>query len=236
VRESSNRYLVEIVPGVHMVNGVNANSYIVLESDGSLTLIDTGMSRDGRKILDYIQASLGKKPSDVRTVILTHSHVDHVRGAYAIKKASGAKIAIHALDADYLSGNKKMTSPKGLLGFLFRMMSPFLKFHPIEADKRLNDNDKIGTLTIIHTPGHTPGSICIYEQSRRLIFVGDTLGFRRGKVEGAPKQFSVDMDEVQRSVEKISKIDFDVMLSGHGKPLKGNASARVKEHLSRKNL
>ena len=92
--------MVEILQGVHQIDGVNANSYLVLEDDGSLTLIDTGMSLGGKKILDYIKTDLSKQPSDVKTIVLTHSHIDHIRGALAIKKASGAKVLIHEEDAD----------------------------------------------------------------------------------------------------------------------------------------
>lgn len=221
--------MVEILPGVHQIEGVNANSYLVIENDGSLSLIDAGMSKDGKKILNYIQTNLGKKPSDVKMIMLTHSHIDHVRGTYSIKRATGAKVAIHALDADYLAGKKKMSMPKGVIGFLFRIFSPFFKFTPVEPDQRLNENDRIGQLVIIHTPGHTPGSIAIYDQGRKLIFVGDTIRYNKGRMEGSPKQFTADMSEASRSIAKISKLDFDVMLSGHGEPLKTDACQKVKE-------
>jgi hydroxyacylglutathione hydrolase len=222
--------MVEVVPGVHQIDGVNANSYLVVQQDGSLTLIDTGMSKGGKKILDYIQTTMSRKPSDVKTIVLTHSHVDHVRGAYEIKKATGAKVAIHGQDAEYLSRRKKMTRPRGAVGILFRIFSPFFSFKPVEADQRLNENDRIGALTVVHTPGHTPGSIALYDQGKKLVFVGDTIGYSKGKVEGPPKQFTPDMEQAMKSVEKISNLDFEVMLSGHGEPLKSsNASQKVKE-------
>jgi glyoxylase-like metal-dependent hydrolase (beta-lactamase superfamily II) len=73
---------VEIVKGlVHRVEGVNANGYIVFERDGSLILIDTGMSPDGKKILDYIKTALSKQPSDLKTIVITHAHFDHPRAS-----------------------------------------------------------------------------------------------------------------------------------------------------------
>jgi glyoxylase-like metal-dependent hydrolase (beta-lactamase superfamily II) len=222
--------MVEIIPGVHQVDGVNANSYLVWQEDGSLTLIDTGMSKDGRKIIDYIQTKLSKKLSDVKTIVLTHSHVDHVRGAYELKKATGAKIAIHELDADYLARKKKMTMPKGAAGFLFRILSPFFSFAPLEADQRLNEKDKIGTLAVVHTPGHTPGSISLYDEQKKLVFVGDTISYNKGKVEGPPKQFTLDVELAMKSIEKISHFDFEILLGGHGEPLiSSNAAHKVKE-------
>ncbi len=221
--------MVEILQGIHQVDGVNANSYLVFEEDGSLTLIDTGMSKDGKKILNYIQTNLSKKPSDLKTIIITHSHVDHIRGAYSVKKSTGAKVVIHTLDADYLSGDKKMPLPKGGVGFLFRILSPFFKSTPVKAEQKVNEGDKIGRLVIVHTPGHTPGSISVYDPQNRLIFVGDTIRYSKGKIEGPPKQFTPDMAEANKSITKISKFDFEILLGGHGDPLKQNGAQKVKD-------
>lgn len=221
--------MTELISGIHQVDGVNANSYIVVENDGSLTLIDSGMPKDGKKILDYVKSGMSKNASDVKTIVLTHSHVDHVRGAAALKNATGAKIVIHQLDADYLSGKKKMIAPKGAIGFIFGMVSPLMSFTPVEADQKLNEGDMAGSLTVIHTPGHTPGSISLYNQERKVIFVGDTIRYANGKIEGPPAAFTQDVEQAAKSVEKISGYDFDVMLSGHGEPLRSNASEKVKE-------
>lgn len=221
--------MVEIIQGVHQVDGVNANSYLVLEKDGSLTLIDTGTSTSGKKILDYIKTNISKQPSDVKTIVLTHSHIDHVRGALAIKKATGAKVAIHEQDADYLSGKKKPLLPKGAMGFLFRIVSVFFRSPTFEPDTRLKENDKIQDLVVLHAPGHTPGSICLYNKERRLIFVGDAITNRGGKISGSPKMSNSDLQEANRSIGKISTFDFDVLLSGHGDPIKSGGTQKVKE-------
>jgi glyoxylase-like metal-dependent hydrolase (beta-lactamase superfamily II) len=221
--------MTEIVPGVHQIDSVNANCYLVAGEDGSLTLIDTGMAKDGKKILNYIQTRMSKRASDVKTIVLTHSHVDHTRGAFELKKATGARVAIHEEDADYLSQKKKMPPPKGWIRVLFGIVSLFFSASPVEADLRLHENDKIGTLAVVYTPGHTPGSISLYYEDKKLIFVGDTIRYIKGKIEGPPKQFTQDMEQAMKSVQKISSMDFEVMLSGHGDPLKlPNASQEVR--------
>jgi glyoxylase-like metal-dependent hydrolase (beta-lactamase superfamily II) len=222
--------MVEIIQGVHRVDGVNANSYLVVEGDGSLTLIDTGMSTGGKKILDYVKTNLSKQPSDVKTIVLTHSHLDHVRGALSIKKATGAKVSIHEQDADYLSGKKKLPPPKGGVGFVFRIFSAFARPPVVEPDVRLRENDRAGaSLTVLHTPGHTPGSISLYDQKRKLIFVGDAITNRGGKLQGPPRQFTADLQQANSSIEKISALDFEVLLSGHGDPLKSGGTPKVRE-------
>ena len=152
-----------------------------------------------------------------------------MRGASEVRKATGAKLAVHERDANYLSGNTKMPSPKGAVGVLFSILSPFFKFTPVEPDQRLNENDRIGRLTILDTPGHTSGSISLYDQGWKLIFVGDAIRHMNGKMEGPPKSFTLDMRQAIRSIRRISNFDFEVMLSGHGQPLKSNASQKVKE-------
>jgi glyoxylase-like metal-dependent hydrolase (beta-lactamase superfamily II) len=82
---------------------------------------------------------------------------------------------------------------------------------------------------VVHTPGHTLGSISLYDPVRRVLFVGDAVRFVEGKIEGPPERFTADMQQAIKSIQKISQLDFDVMLSGHGEPLKPNASERVKE-------
>jgi glyoxylase-like metal-dependent hydrolase (beta-lactamase superfamily II) len=222
--------MVEIIPGVHQVDGVNANTYLVLEKDGSLTLIDAGMSANGKKILDYVQKDLSKQPAAVRTIVLTHAHIDHVRGALALKKATGARVAIHERDAGYLSGKEKLPPPKGGMGILFRLIFPFFRSPVLEPDVKLKDNDPVGeSLSVFYTPGHTPGSISLYDKEKKVIFVGDAITNRGGKLQGSPKAFSVDLRQANSSIEKISELDFEIMLSGHGESVKSGGKQRVKE-------
>ena len=85
-----------------------------------------------------------------------------------------------------------MPKPKNVL---FRAVSSFIKFTPVIPDIVLNENDKVGRLVVIHTPGHTAGSISLYEPERRVLFVGDAVRFTDGKLVGPPEQFTADMNE-----------------------------------------
>jgi glyoxylase-like metal-dependent hydrolase (beta-lactamase superfamily II) len=218
---------MEIVPGIHRVDGVNANVYIVIDGK-DVTVIDTGMPKNAEKILAYAKG-IGLEPSRISKIILTHCHVDHAGSAYELKRITGAKVAIHKDDADYVSGRKAMPPPKGGFGMLLKLFSMFFKFTPVQPDIMLEEKDKVGKLTVIHTPGHTPGSISLYDPKRNVLFVGDTIRFIKGRVEGAPGRFTPNPQQAKESIGKISKMDFDVMLSGHGDPLMPDASAKIKE-------
>ncbi len=222
--------MAEITSGVHQIDRVNANSYLILESDGSLTLIDVGTSAGGKKILDYVKNTLSKQPSDLKTIVLTHAHIDHIRGALALKKATGAKVAIHEQDAEYLAKRKKLTMPRGATGALFRFFSIFFRAPAVEPDIRLKESDQIGaSLKVVNTPGHTPGSLSLYDNQRKLVLVGDAIITRGGKLQGPPKQFTEDWSQAMISIEKISSLDFEILLSGHGDPVKSGGAQKARE-------
>ena len=221
------RTSLEVTPGIHKVDGVNANVYLVFDEE-ELTLIDTGMPRSARRILDYV-GKMNRKRSEITRIVLTHCHVDHAGSAQQLKQLTNAKVAAHRDDAEFVAGEKALPSPTGAIGIFFKVLSPLFKLRPVRPEILLNEGDIVGKLTVIHTPGHTPGSISLYDSERKLIFVGDSIRFANGRISGPPKQFTVDMNEALQSIAKISKLEFDVMLGGHGDALKPNASQRVRE-------
>ena len=220
--------IMEIVPGIHQVDGVNGNCYIIVR-DG-LTLIDTGLPKNSKKILSYIRDTLHRTPGEIRTIILTHCHIDHIGNAYALKNASGAKIAIHESDAGFVSGKTAMPAPKGMAGLLIKTLGIFMKARNFQPDILLKDQDILAGLTCIHTPGHTPGSICLLDPETKVVFIGDTLRFDGQKITAPPELFTLDMNQTYDSIRKIAVLEFTVLLSGHGIPLIHNASEKVREY------
>lgn len=214
---------MEIIPGVHLVDGVRCNCYFAKIPDGSgWALIDTGMPRSAGKIIKYAE-KMGLEPSDLKTIIITHCHIDHVGSIEEIKKWSGAKVACHEADADYIAGRKMLPMPKKLL---FRLLAPLMKTKPVQPDILLKDGDEIAGLRVVLTPGHTPGSICLLDVARGALFSGDLLVTKEGKLSGPP--IIMEKAQMKESIAKIAMLTFTVMLPGHGDPIKENASAMVK--------
>ncbi|BBJ27563.1 MBL fold metallo-hydrolase [Athalassotoga saccharophila] len=216
---------MEITNGIHLVDGTNANVYIVLGDN--LTVIDTGMPGQLNKILDYVK-SIGKNPSDISKIVLTHCHMDHMGNAYELKKITNAKLYVHEKDAPYVTGKEKLPSPKGFTGAAMKVASTFMKMNYVEPDVLLKEGDTVDDFVVIHNPGHTPGSISLYSKERKVIFVGDELRYI-DELQGPPEQFTPDMALAIKSMEKLTKIEYDIMLSGHGVPLRPDASKKVKE-------
>ena len=215
---------MKIVDGIDQVKGTNCNVYII-ENEEKLILIDTGMPRTDKKIVKYIE-SLGRKPTDVSTIVITHFHIDHTGSLKKIREVTNAKVAVGELDSEIVAGKKSPPKHKNLL---FRAFSYIIKPAPVEPDLLLKENDKVGPLTVIHVPGHSDGSISLLDTQRKVLFVGDALRFVNGKITESPGQFNLDTEKAKESIGKISTYDFDIMLGGHGEPLIGNASQKVKD-------
>ena len=215
---------MKIADGTHRIDGINGNVYLV-EDGENLTLIDTGLPRNDKKIIKYIE-SIGHKSNDVKTIVITHFHIDHVGSLKKIKATTGAKVAAHEVEAEIISGKKTAPKPKNLL---IKALTALVKAAPVEVDLLLKDNDKVGRLTVIYTPGHSEGSIALFDAERKVMFVGDTVRYIGGKIEGPPERFTLDPQKAKESIGHLSSFDFDILLSGHGEPLMPNASGRLKE-------
>jgi glyoxylase-like metal-dependent hydrolase (beta-lactamase superfamily II) len=215
---------MKIADGTHRIDGINGNVYLV-EDGENLTLIDTGLPRNDKKILKYIE-SIGRKSNDVKTIVLTHFHIDHVGSLKKIKEATGAKVAAHEVEAEIISSKKTAPKPKNLM---IKALTAVIKADPVDVELPLKDNDKVGRLTVVYTPGHSEGSISLLDAERRVIFVGDTVRFNGDKIEGPPERFTLDPQKAKDSIGHLASFDFDILLSGHGEPLMPNASGRLKE-------
>ena len=218
---------MEILPDTHMIDGINANSYLLLGDQ--ITLVDTGMPGSQEKIFNYLQNMLKSKPEDIKTIVITHHHIDHTGSLYELKKATNADVAAFKDEADYISGKKPASGPF-YMRIGNRLMSFFTSYTKVEPDIILKEDDVVEGYRVIHTPGHTPGSISLYNPDNRVIIVGDTLRFDGDKVNGPPSMLIEDHEALKKSIEKISKLDCEVMLSGHGKPIPENASELIKEY------
>ena len=208
-----------------------SNAYIVELEDRNLVIVDTGTPGKENKVLDFV-ASLGKRPSDVSYIILTHSDGDHSGSAAALKKLTGATLAIGELDVPRLSGEKKLKEASGLGRVMVGIFGRMMKVENIKPDLELKDGSSLGSLLIVGTPGHTDGSICVYKPGE-AIFVGDLLRTNSsGKLKLASANMSRDMEQVRRSVEKISKLEFQGLMPGHGKPIEEDASKMLREFVA----
>ncbi|MGA8849985.1 MAG: MBL fold metallo-hydrolase [Dehalococcoidia bacterium] len=225
---------MEIIPGIHRVDGVRgANAYLVIGEDETLA-IDTGLPGNAKRIAAYVEG-LGKNLSSIKFIILTHADIDHAGSAAELKRMTGAKLAIHADDAPILRGKQSFKTIRGPLGLIVKLAMSFMRYHPAEPDIILSADSEIEGFRIIHVPGHTNGSICVYKPGK-VIFAGDALrSDSRGNPKPPSRISSLNEAKARASLTTIAALDFDTLLTGHGAPIVNNASKKVNNmvtHLS----
>ncbi|MHB8086062.1 MAG: MBL fold metallo-hydrolase [Dehalococcoidia bacterium] len=233
--------MIEVIQGVYKISGIwdqadlGANVYL-LALGGQFTLVDAGYRNKYRQILKRIY-SLGFAPTRIRHIIITHHHPDHVGGLAALKEVTGAKSIAHILDAPFIDGRLPQAGPsrpdwlKRSSGIFSRMLAT----PPAGVDIEVADGDELpiaGGIKIIHTPGHTPGSICIYLKQEGLVFTGDLLARRLG-IKLPSMVFTADIEHEMDSIRKLAELDFDTACFGHGFPIRKDAGKKVAEFVNK---
>lgn len=217
----------QIVQDVYLIEGLRTSNVYLLVSDTGLTLIDAGMAGDADQIAAQIQEG-GYALSELATIIITHAHADHTGSVAALVRRSGAQVIAHQDEVPYIEGTENMPTSS----VLQRTMRWLVDLLPgggkaLEVTRGLEDGemlDALGGLLVIHTPGHTPGSICLYQEERGILLCGDLL-FNghpftgRGGLQYAPKLFSVDPAKAERSAQKLAGLRINALCAGHGEPI-----------------
>jgi len=148
---------LEVVEGIHLIRRVRGANAYLLRADEAITVVDTGLPGSAGRITDYVE-SIGCRRSDVKTIVLTHSDMDHAGSATRLKEETNAKVAIHEADAPRLSEEKEWKKVNGVLGLLLRAAAAAMRFNRPQADVLLKDSDIINGLHVIHTPGTQMGA------------------------------------------------------------------------------
>lgn len=223
---------MEVLPGIHRVDGVIANVYLIVEPQG-LTLIDTGILGSANKILDYVRG-IGHTPHDITTILLTHQHVDHVGGAADLARATGADVLAHPLDAPAIEGKARRDVPRGPMGLMFRaVLLPRLK--PVQVAAHITGGETLpmlqrdGGLRVVAAPGHTYGEVTFYVSGRKLLIAGDAYRHGGGRIVPSPNMFNRDNMKTLRSIVELANLEVTASLCGHGAPILQGADALLKQ-------
>jgi glyoxylase-like metal-dependent hydrolase (beta-lactamase superfamily II) len=229
-----------VVPNVYLMEKLSGANVYLLVSDSSLTLVDSGLTGQAERIVAQLQGA-GYTPSDLRTIALTHAHGDHTGGAAELARRSGARVLAHRAEVPYIEQTKVLPTDswgQRLLNWLADRI--LFRLSPCPVDRAVDDGDVIETLGgvhVIHTPGHTPGSMCLYQPERRILFCGDAL-FNAHPITGRPglhlpmPMVTVDKAQARDSVADLATWPVDVLCCGHGDPILEGAGRKMKGLLS----
>jgi glyoxylase-like metal-dependent hydrolase (beta-lactamase superfamily II) len=213
-----------IVPGVYAFAGLLMGRVYAIEDADGLTVIDAGLGLAARKVLQQLQANR-RQPSDVKRILITHAHPDHVGGLPALQAATGAQVIAHVLERPVIEGQVSIARRTSGI----RLPDTKLKAAPVQREVQGGETlpEVLGGLQVIFTPGHAPGHICFWQPDRRLLFCGDVL-MRLPRLRLPFAAFTVDMEENKRSVKKLAELNADVVCFGHGQPLVHDAASQLR--------
>lgn len=218
---------MKVAPGIYAVSqekGGHVHSFL-LDDDGSLAVIDALYDSDAAMILDEI-GRIGRQPSDLKNIIVTHAHRSHIGGVAALKAACNATVYAHEWEAGILDGSRQATKvtlfPKPPLAVYYLQLGLALGFdnHKLcRVDQSLKEGDHIGPLTVVSTPGHTPGCLSFSWPEKKALFVGDVI-VTWPIVEAGWAGLTLDMPRNIQSVGKLSDFDdVQIVACGHGDPI-----------------
>ncbi len=233
-----------IVPGIHRLGNGLINAYL-LEDGGEITLIDAGLPGYWRHLPGEL-AAMGRTLDDVRALVLTHAHSDHVGFAERIRRERGVPILVHPDDAPLARGEVKALrdphgpgfgriSPIAFAKFAayglrngFRVV-PIVDVGPIADGSTL---DLPGAPRVVHVPGHSPGSVALHVPGRDAAFVGDAFVTRNvftGRVGPSfATQFNADNRQAVASLARFDEFEATMVLPGHGDPFRGGLGEAVR--------
>ncbi|MFD0339637.1 MBL fold metallo-hydrolase [Streptomyces sp. NPDC127117] len=222
--------LSQVNPAVWQLAFPVGHVHFVRLPDG-YALIDTAVPGSAPAILDAL-TRLGGRPEDLRQIVLTHSHIDHMGSAADLVEATGARVLAGAVDAPFIRGTAPepqptYTTPERALheqimaGFAEADVQP-LQHVPVDVE--LHDGDSIGDwgepVHVLHVPGHTPGSIALHLPSSGVLFPGDIIATAEGRAILGP--FNVDREQAIASFRRLASLEVEALCVPHGEPvLKG---------------
>lgn len=210
---------MEIAPSVHQVRMLGADAFLITED--RLTLVDAGMM-GSRLMLERYLRRIGRRMDELDRIICTHGHPDHIGGLQElVRDRTDVEVLIHPADLAGLQRplRESLATIEGRAERRGRIIQSLTRAPatatPVEDGTLL---PMLGGLRVVHTPGHTPGSICLYAERLRLLFTGDVLQVIRGHLTYASAFFSHDHAGARSSVDRLAALDVDIIALSHYPP------------------
>lgn len=216
---------MRILPDIYLVAGSalkaepsDANAYLI-DGGEKLVLLDSGGGYNPAALTAEMHKH-GFTPERLDMIINTHCHFDHTGGNRRLREMGGCKTAIHYTEAEAIEKNTELTVAK--------LYEHNLEPCPVDVPLQGNEVIELGRyrLELIHTPGHSPGSICILlrQGEKKILFVGDALSLL-----GLPGE---SVETITASLHKLRSIKADVILSGHDEGVIIDTEGHLQAHLA----
>lgn len=212
------------------------NSFAFLDADGQVTLVDCGLSRAPRRIVEAL-AGIGRTPADVTRIVLTHAHFDHAGGAHEmVQRTPVTGVDMHEADVPFALAGHNATPADSTMGRLLSR-GPTARFTPFPVVTELVDGqliDVAGGLRVVHTPGHTPGHISLLHEGSSVLITGDAIFNMGSRMRWPTAALCTSHRQNQQSAHVLGELEYGVAAFTHGPEIRDNAREAVRGFLRRK--
>jgi glyoxylase-like metal-dependent hydrolase (beta-lactamase superfamily II) len=225
--------VIELLPRLYFIRLPIGHAYLWSDPDG-LTLIDAGLPGSAPLLADAIHQT-GHELADLRHLVLTHFHADHIGAAADIAEWGEVEVLAHHADAPFIRAAAIGPAPD-LADWeqpIYEQVMSQLPAQPVippRIDRELADGDELGFgdgAQAIAVPGHTPGSLALYLPRHRVLFTGDAVARRQdGTVMCGV--FNVNRAQAAASLRRLATLDVTVACFGHGEPLTHDTTAELR--------
>ena len=202
-----------VAEGIVHLDDVVGGPTLLLAAD-RVTLVDTGLPGSERAILAQL-AALGRRPGEVKVVLITHSDPDHVGALAAIVEATGAGVYAGEREADVIEGKAPNRGGDTYQG--------------VPVERRLADGETIslhGGIQVVATFGHTLGHVAYYLPREGVLLAGDCVNNVEG-LAGSMPQYTADAGLARKAVKRLAELRPGTICFGHGPSIVGNAAAQL---------
>jgi glyoxylase-like metal-dependent hydrolase (beta-lactamase superfamily II) len=205
---------------VHMLPGSGYDCNIFVITGTRPVVVDTGTGDHISRAVERIRSLVGG--NGVQAIVLTHRHFDHVGGAARLSQEFDAPVFAHQLDA----GPIREGSAAGTDALTFQRRVEPVSVQNLKGGEAFSTGDH--DLKVIHTPGHTVGGICLYDQEHKILLSGDTV-FAGGV--GRWDLATGNLGELTASVRSLLALEPADLYPGHGPCALGDAHIQIRDAL-----